>query len=240
MVDQTYFFAISLLIIFAQRCVSWNWNTDMRNLFKNSDLNRANSKQSLLINKENEPALNLLLNNIVNDKSLFAAASSSQRKKRLSLNNVVGCWQVGAIKGQPSWQKYSKLLTILKPENIQNRNFQFFSINGNFSNLSEYWGTDVFAYTEGTFSPILSRESNAPNLKLKASVNRIVLSIFGLSIRIKVSGSGIVNVLYADEEKRVVESEEGAQVLQVKVSFPQEYSKYSSLNAIAQSITNNS
>jgi len=165
------------------------------------------------------------------DKLLLDTISSINEPaaSRLSItNNVIGCWQVGAINGRPSWQNYAKILTVLKPKKTQNRNFQFFSSNGSFSNVSEYFGSDFFAFTEGTFS--LQEDSQrigSPScLKLNATVNRIVLTILGTSFTVNVSGRGVVTVLYGDAVKRVVESEQGAQALQIKVPFPREYDKY--------------
>lgn len=203
---------------------SWN----IRNFFfpmnKINKQKQSNKLEELLITND-RAAL---------DKLLFSTLTLIDKPaiSRLTVaNNVVGCWQVGAVNGLPSWQKYSKVLTILKPKNVQNRNFQFFSSNGSFSNVAEYFGPDFFAFTEGTFSiePAKQVADSSSRLKLTAAVNRIVLSCFGNSFSVNVSGKGVVTVLYGDASKRVVESEQGAQALQIRVPFPREFEKYPAL-----------
>ena len=192
---------------------------------KNNERQQSYELMQLLLAKDQQALDKLLL-------STTEYSINNKPVSRLSIkNNVIGCWQVGAINGLPSWQKYAKILTLLKPKNIQNRNFQFFSSNGSFSNVSEYFGSDFFAFTEGTYS--FQEETQAfgssSRLQLNATVNRIVVSVLGASFAVRVSGRGLVAVLYGDAVKRVVESEQGVQALQIKVPFPREYDKYPSL-----------
>ena len=71
-------------------------------------------------------------------------------------------------------------------------------------NLSEYVGSNFFAYTEGTY-----KVSASDRRKIVASVDSVILVALGYKVRLNVTGSGLVNVLYSDGIKRVLQSEEG-------------------------------
>lgn len=140
--------------------------------------------------------------------------------------DLAGCWQVvpgvvGEGRPEPNWKQYSRVLGAL---GTANRNFQYFSsprgVGGEsraFVNLSEFFGSSVFAYTEGTYAPLKTKG------QLEATVTAINVRFLGLQLRINVGGKGVVSVRYADKRQRVFENEDGAVVLQEKVEIPKEY-----------------
>ncbi len=146
----------------------------------------------------------------------------TNQKAAVNIDKIIGCWQVvetGARK--PTWQRYSDRLQIGQ----KNRSFQIFSKAGaTFNNLSEYLGSNIFVYTDGTYKTI-----DKANGIIAASVTSINIVFFSLSLRFKVNGTGTIRIKYLDNTNRVFESEEGALVLQTKVDLPSEYKRFITL-----------
>lgn len=66
----------------------------------------------------------------------------------------------------------------------------------------------------------------APTFASTYSVTSIYIVLFKLKIRVNVNGKGTIKIKYCDPWLRVLESEEGATVLQEKVELPVAYSRY--------------
>ena len=157
---------------------------------------------------------------LLNKRTISLRNVTPSQKAAVDINKLCGCWEVIETGGRtPSWQKYSAILGKFNKNN--NRNFQIFDKNGNFNNLSEYFGKRFFAYTDGTYETI-DKKSGV----IAASVSSIYLVLFSLKVRINVNGKGVIQVKYLDSNLRVFESEEKALVLQEKIELPDEYAMY--------------
>lgn len=177
------------------------------------------------------PSFNYDLINMLdsNDEAQLSDVYSSinvVKTGSVSGKELSGCWQVADFdlekdtRDQPNWRKYSNVLgklSSLFPNFPAPRNFQYFSEEGNtFNNLSEYLGPSCYVMTEGTY-----KTTGTP--QVVAYVTTVCVYIFGLSLRINVDGKGLINVKYIDRFKRVLENEDGARVLQIKIPVPAEY-----------------
>lgn len=134
---------------------------------------------------------------------------------------VSGCWQVVKFDetAAPAWTRYSKALSMLSK--TQNRNFQIFSTNGSFVNLSEYNGEKFFATASGDYTINKTEKRVVANVKsVKLIVGDRVL------LTLPVTGQGLVRILYADDKFRVFGNENDALVLQTKVQCPKEYTRF--------------
>lgn len=106
----------------------------------------------------------------------------------------------------------------------KNRNFQIFKESNNeFVNLSEYYGSKIFATASGKFEVV---STTFPS-KINAYVSKISLIVFGNVFSFLISGQGIVIVQFIDKDNRIFENEKGARVLQRKVPLPVEYENLS-------------
>ena len=145
-------------------------------------------------------------------------------------SDVNGCWKVLRTINSPNWTKYSNFLGVGQ----NNRNFQIFDeTTGNFINLSEYYGSKFYATASGTYSPRNGRSrsssSSSKRFLLDARVSRVDINVFGLKIKLNVSGDGVVNALHCtgssrSSRVRVFENEDGAVAIQERCSLPLEYS----------------
>lgn len=169
--------------------------------------------------------VSLLNNGEYNELSeLYRSITSKSAKIKSSIGidkGILGCWQVadGVKTGdEPNWKKYSKVLSKFSNSNGQkNRNFQYFGKDGAFTNLSEYVGPSCYAFTKGTYQ-VTSKSTVA------ASVDEICIKLFKFDFSFKdINGKGTVNIVYIDPLKRVLENEDGARVMQIKVDVPVEY-----------------
>ena len=149
------------------------------------------------------------------ESSFLERIPENQRASIRSKKQLTGIWEVKETgKKEPSWRKYSRILSTLKRGQIQreNRNFQAFDESGSFTNLSEYAGTNFFAYTKGSYSIEDFKKG-----QVAASVSKIIIVALGKEFEINVDGVGAIQVQYVDDSKRVFKSEENARVLQEKV-----------------------
>jgi hypothetical protein len=134
---------------------------------------------------------------------------------------VAGCWKVVKFdeSAAPAWTKYSNVLSVFS--STRNRNFQIFSSNGSFVNLSEYNGDAFFATASGDY--VINKADKRVIATVKSvklnSGNRVLLTL-------PVTGQGLVRILYADDKFRVLGNEKDALVLQTKVLCPPEYKRF--------------
>jgi hypothetical protein len=144
-----------------------------------------------------------------------------------SRNDVVGCWQVVDTVGEPAWQKYAKVLSV----GSRNRNFQIFSGDENtqdnrFVNVSEYIGEAVHAVAIGTYKESSERGKDG-SLMLEATVSRIELNAWGVRVGFNVDGKGLVNLMFAEGDLRVLRNEDSAFAVQRRQpASPQIYLQY--------------
>jgi hypothetical protein len=137
-----------------------------------------------------------------------------------STASITGCWKVEKILPgiSPSWTKYSNLLGFLNQN--KNSNYQVFFEDGSFYNLSEYLGQSLCATAEGRYECVKMPHPS----RLLAYIKRISIRVMGKVIAsFSVDGQGVITVLYLSEQLRVLESEEGACVIQSKTEIPNVY-----------------
>ena len=144
---------------------------------------------------------------------------------------LVGAWQVVCTKpgpkGEPKWVKYSRFLG--GPTDRKNRDFQIFSSDGSFINLSEYISSVFFATASGSYE--IQPMGSIP--QVVATVDNVRIHVgYGStnrrSLSLGVRGKGYVTIRYLDSINglRIFENEDGAQVLQQLVSVPVEYTAF--------------
>jgi hypothetical protein len=137
-----------------------------------------------------------------------------------TLKSLGGCCQVLGTTSSPAWTKYADVLGALGKQ--RNRNFQMFSSaegsTASFINLSEYWGAHVFATASGTY--VAGQPGSG---QFVATVTRVTLHLGGMKVRLGVQGDGVVQVLFEDEQLRVIENEVGGRAVQRYVQVPAEY-----------------
>lgn len=155
--------------------------------------------------------------------NLDKEAILSLRKGSLSSKAAIaGCWKVEKILPgkSPSWTKYSNIFGILNRN--KNSNYQVFFEDGNFYNLSEYFGEYLCATAEGRYECV---KSSHPS-RILANINRICIRIAGREIlSFRIDGQGVITVLFLSKNVRVFESEEGACVIQTKTEVPNIYNQ---------------
>eukprot|EP01041_Mallomonas_annulata_P001946 gene1946-3773_t len=150
-------------------------------------------------------------------------------KSPLSIKDLAGCWEVLCTKpgpkGEPSWTKYSKVLTSLNINAKENKNcnYQIFCNDGTFTNLSEYISNSFFATASGSY------KINKEVPQVTASVDNVKIYVWGSTdgISLGVKGTGYITLRYLDSKFRIFENEDGAQVLQRKLDkIPDAYIKF--------------
>lgn len=146
------------------------------------------------------------------------------RSIRISMSDLCGAWQVVCTKqgpkGEPNWVAYSNILGRFYKDN---NNYQIFTSDGCFVNLSEYFSNKFFAIASGTYT--LNPPGTIP--QVAAEVNNVKLC-FGsphISLSLGVKGTGFVTIRHLDTKQgfRIFENEDGAQVLQRRVTVPPQY-----------------
>ena len=153
-----------------------------------------------------------------------------------SRDDLCGAWEVVCTRpgprGEPQWVKYSKFLSSAsggpRQEATVNRNFQLFSPDGTFVNLSEYASTSFYATASGTFTLNLP-EGTVPQVTATVDNVRVHFGLPAAALSLGVSGTGFVCVRFLDARNglRVFENEDGAQVLQRRLAaVPTEYASF--------------
>ena len=178
-------------------------------------------------NNNNKMKLNKIWNLLDTSNELYENTITIENDIKSLLNKKIiikdeyikGCYESKTIgiNNIPEWKKYSNIITKLIPNNNNNnnKNYQIFSSSSNrFINLSEYYNQNFFATAIGTYK-------KSENSKFIANVTEICI-YFNLlkklnKIIINVNGNGIINIIYEDNNYRIVENEFGAKALQKKV-----------------------
>lgn len=138
--------------------------------------------------------------------------------------DLYGAWRVCCTrpgpKGEPNWVKYSKALG----QGRNNNDYQIFSLDGSFVNLSEYASANFFATASGKYD--LNPPGSIP--QVTATVDSVSIHLINRSVKLGVTGTGFVTVRYLDATNgfRVFENEDGAQVLQQRVDLPKIYGRF--------------
>jgi hypothetical protein len=138
---------------------------------------------------------------------------------------LCGAWEVVCTrpgpKGEPQWVKYSKSLSTFSRRPSSNRNFQIFSKDGTFVNLSEYISSFLYATASGTYTLNLPA-GTVPQVTATVTNVRIHVGSPTSALALGVQGTGFVTVRYLDVANglRVFENEDGAQVLQRRLATP--------------------
>lgn len=151
--------------------------------------------------------------------SIYTSIVTKSPPRIVKPSQLSGCWQVADTVDnvkQPNWRKYSNVLGRLSAK--KNRNFQYFSESGtSFNNLSEYLGSNFYASTKGSY------EVAEGGSLVEATVSKICVNVLGFSFEFNVDGKGMIKVMYIDQFKRVLENEDGAKVMQIRVPVPEAY-----------------
>ncbi len=142
----------------------------------------------------------------------LSSSSSSSTSSVKSLKKLSGCFEVQRTLGEPSWTKYSKILS-----GRDSKNYQIFTsrADNKFINLSEY-GFGCFATASGTYC------KSSPGT-FDASVNKVSIHIGSFVVNLAVQGTGEITVLVSDNTLRAITSEEKATAIQRPVSVPEKY-----------------
>lgn len=202
-------FATFHVVLLFMLCLEWGSSLQFLNRWRDSGGVTLTTSRSLLDEiSSGEADEGRLLEQI---PSLVEAKAN----RRTSVKKLTGCYEVQTTTGQPSWTKYSRLITVDKS---QNKNYQIFGKGNEFINLSEY-GFGLFATASGVYE----KSSAEPNTFL-AEVNSVTIH-FGSKIELplKVRGTGVISLLYSDPKLRIIKSEEGACAIQCPCPPPAKY-----------------
>ena len=171
------------------------------------DKKRASGSRKLLDAIEAKSS-DIVIQGLLDELSSSSSSTSSVK----SLKKLSGCFEVQRTLGQPSWTKYSKILS-----GRDSKNYQIFTslADNKFINLSEY-RFGCFATASGTYC------KSSPST-FDASVNKVSIHIGSFVINLVVQGTGKITVLVSDSTLRAITSEEKATAIQRPVSVPVKY-----------------